>query len=887
MMLAVLNLGDVAFTGFQATTTDKISLVLLKGVDAGTVMTVTDNSWSGSALSTNEGNSTITFNGTFSAGTQINFDASRVAGSRWAVGNSTANISDATTDFFALNAAGDNLFVYNGTQAPTSGSSASWVSAFSTTAFLTSGATSTNRTYLPAVFSATDSQLTLNLTVGSSNQNGAYTGQSVTGTAVQIRAAVHNRANWTAFTTAGGQPIPPAATFSINGGGTNSPPTGLSLSNNTIPENAAPNTVVGTLSTADPNSGDSFTYSLVAGSGSTNNDRFDVNGAELRATTSFDFETQNSYSVRLRTTDQGGLTFEQVFQIQVLDVVEGVATNLRIVSYNIAAVDGIRSGLSTILQAIGSEVVAGISRPIDVLALQEVSSQATTTATVAGLLNSIYGAAIYATGTLDGASTGSGTQGVVYNTQSVQLLGEATIGVASASGQPRQTLRHHFKPVGGAASTEFYVYNGHWKALDDADSADRRQIEAQAIRANADSLGNGKNILYVGDFNTYSGNEAAFQTLLAAGNGKGLDPANRVGSWSNNSTYRDIMTQAPAVNAPSGLTGGGLDDRFDFQVVSQELTDGFGLEYQSGSYRAFGNNGSVVLNGSINSSSSTALPGLANRTTVLNLLTTVSDHLPVVADFSLPPTLVNRAPLGGDSKVKTYINVPYTFTLADFKFSDPNNSPPDAFDALRISELPTAGVLTLSGSAVTVGQFIPVSQIASGSFRYVPPSNRIGLPIASFKFQVRDSGGTANGGSNLDPVPNTILLNVDQSRSTMSPNSNSLATNSTAWPVASMGTWPLEAALKAPTIDISRGRPNQRCDSRNAFATVVVQSHDRARQVDDGSSGHEMIRQNVMNLKFLDDYQPEVFGLAENHLTDSDKFALRDESFVSMMILGL
>jgi hypothetical protein len=71
--------------------------------------------------------------------------------------------------------------------------------------------------------------------------------------------------------------------------------------------------------------------------------------------------------------------------------------------------------------------------------------------------------------------------------------------------------------------------------------------------------------------------------------------------------------------------------------VSNEVNgDGLGLRYVSGSYRAFGNNGSVGLNGDIDSGSNTALAGLANRSTVLGLLGTVSDHLPVVADYTVP-----------------------------------------------------------------------------------------------------------------------------------------------------------------------------------------------------------------------------------------------------------
>ena len=103
----------------------------------------------------------------------------------------------------------------------------------------------------------------------------------------------------------------------------NNPPTNITLSAATIAENSAVNAVVGTLSTTDSDSGDTFTYGLVAGTGDTDNSSFNISGASLRASAAFDFETKSSYSIRVRTTDSGGATFEKVFTIAVTDVVEG------------------------------------------------------------------------------------------------------------------------------------------------------------------------------------------------------------------------------------------------------------------------------------------------------------------------------------------------------------------------------------------------------------------------------------------------------------------------------------------------------------------------------------------------------------------------------------
>ena len=76
------------------------------------------------------------------------------------------------------------------------------------------------------------------------------------------------------------------------------------------------------MSTTDPDAGNTFTYTLVAGTGSTDNASFNISGSSLRITASPDFETKSSYSVRVRTTDQGTLTYEKAFTITINNVNE-------------------------------------------------------------------------------------------------------------------------------------------------------------------------------------------------------------------------------------------------------------------------------------------------------------------------------------------------------------------------------------------------------------------------------------------------------------------------------------------------------------------------------------------------------------------------------------
>ncbi len=97
----------------------------------------------------------------------------------------------------------------------------------------------------------------------------------------------------------------------------NRPPTDISLSSDSVLENQPVNTVVGNFSTTDADASDMHTYSLVSGGGSANNASFNINANNLRTSESFDFKTQSSYSIRVRTDDGKGSTFEKIFTIAV------------------------------------------------------------------------------------------------------------------------------------------------------------------------------------------------------------------------------------------------------------------------------------------------------------------------------------------------------------------------------------------------------------------------------------------------------------------------------------------------------------------------------------------------------------------------------------------
>jgi hypothetical protein len=102
----------------------------------------------------------------------------------------------------------------------------------------------------------------------------------------------------------------------------NKPPTNIVISNTNVLENLAAGTMVGAFTTEDPDTGNTFSYTLVAGTGSEDNGSFTISGNNLLTGDSFNYEVKSNYSIRVQATDQGGLSTQKVFAISVTDVNE-------------------------------------------------------------------------------------------------------------------------------------------------------------------------------------------------------------------------------------------------------------------------------------------------------------------------------------------------------------------------------------------------------------------------------------------------------------------------------------------------------------------------------------------------------------------------------------
>ena len=178
----------------------------------------------------------------------------------------------------------------------------------------------------------------------------------------------------------------------------------------------------------------------------------------------------------------------------------------------------------------------------------------------------------------------------------------------------------------------------HLKASSGEDNANYRFQMIQDLETYLDTFPANSNVLLGGDLNLYTGSELAFQELIESSNNiTFIDPADKIGSWHNNTNYIDVFTQSTRTATGLGGATGGFDDRFDFILTSEELISNPELNYISDSYQVYGNNSNIsCYNQEINSNN---CAGSEFSSTIRNSLYNFSDHLPVTLQLATNQSL--------------------------------------------------------------------------------------------------------------------------------------------------------------------------------------------------------------------------------------------------------
>ncbi|MEE2907919.1 MAG: endonuclease/exonuclease/phosphatase family protein [Planctomycetota bacterium] len=304
---------------------------------------------------------------------------------------------------------------------------------------------------------------------------------------------------------------------------------------------------------------------------------------------------------------------------------------LRVVNYNVAQLRGDETALANVLAELSNDDHAGPAAPVSILVFQEVTNSTFTV--LQSILGSEYSAGTY---TNSGEDNFGGAQAVFYRADTVVEVAAGHDGTYTGAG--RRARRWQFRLVGYSDPVvDFYIYSGHLKAGTTSDSQDERVFGMENILSNITEIPAGSHVIVCGDFNFYSSNEPAYQTMLGHPSILIIDPLGTT-NWTG-SSGAPKHTQSPRTINAGGLASGGLDDRFDFHVTTENLADGEGLAMISSSTRAVGND-ALHYNEAINEGTNNYYPGEASRSNALaDDLHDASDHLPVAADYMIPAVM--------------------------------------------------------------------------------------------------------------------------------------------------------------------------------------------------------------------------------------------------------
>ncbi len=184
----------------------------------------------------------------------------------------------------------------------------------------------------------------------------------------------------------------------------------------------------------------------------------------------------------------------------------------------------------------------------------------------------------------------------------------------------------------GADTVNFTMVVAHLKAGNTTPDALERHEAAKSIMDYLDKNVVNENVIFCGDLNVYSNGEPAYQTFVNYSVAKERlnDPVNQNGNWNNNSSFAPWHTQS-TTNSNSGChAGGGMDDRFDFFLVSDSMeSQNNEVHYRLNSYATIGNDGNH-FNQTIDNNGNSSAPS-----NVIQALKEFSDHLPVVMEIEV------------------------------------------------------------------------------------------------------------------------------------------------------------------------------------------------------------------------------------------------------------
>lgn len=293
---------------------------------------------------------------------------------------------------------------------------------------------------------------------------------------------------------------------------------------------------------------------------------------------------------------------------------------ISIMYYNLLNFPLVNSGRITYLNTVLQHV-----KP-DILVVEELTSSGGSSNILNNALNTggttYYAAANY----VDGPDT---ENMLYYNTNKLGYISQNEI--PTTLRDINEYVLYYKNPTLTAASDTayLYVYGAHLKAGSSVSNESDRATETSILKSYLNTRPFAENTIVGGDFNIYYSTEAAYNNLTGSSQANLYDPIG-AGSYHNNSSYTLQFTQSTRVDAFDGGSTGGMDDRFDYILFSDDIVTGDnGVRFINSSYHPIGQDGQRW-------NSSLIIPtNNSEPSNVINALYYMSDHLPIYMEVEV------------------------------------------------------------------------------------------------------------------------------------------------------------------------------------------------------------------------------------------------------------
>jgi len=341
----------------------------------------------------------------------------------------------------------------------------------------------------------------------------------------------------------------------------------------------------------------------------------------------------------------------------------------------------------------------------DLLLLQELKSEEGLQ-NITEELNALFGdykAGTYVPQISNPANNWRLQQNLIFNEAVFQLVHEETIET------PYRDINYfqlNILEEDGNPSTEIiHIYVTHLKSSQGSTNEQLRLSMAEVLNEHIALLPSDSKIIVAGDFNVYYGGEPAYELLLSSnGTNTLFDPIDMPGWAGTNFPNKEIYSQSTRLSSLDDGAGGGMDDRFDFILLSNELMNPEAeITYQEDSYKALGNNGTCYNQDLIDCST-------VNNVSfeLIRSLYYMSDHLPIVLSLDINESVsTNEISL---SSVGQQIKITPNPARTTIDISRNQTNPID------IQILNLQGKLMLSSTLIELDTTIDISPLVQGLY---------------------------------------------------------------------------------------------------------------------------------------------------------------------------